>query len=203
MDTFDTLDDTQLALLLSLIAHQHCLLTTDRPALPSLITSISDFLTRSFSLEVASVSCDADTTLDEFAAGIIKDGSEGPRLANVLLLKDLDRAGEQVQAQVLELMGGKGVRLMTRKVGIAAPGRFLIVGVMERGAGRGLLPELVSTSLGGVMRGRGANEGSWITSLSAITMIASRTRIGATPRLGATTTRTRILTQRRRRSRRW
>ena len=48
--------------------------------------------------------CTESTTLDDFSNGILIDGIDGPhRIANVIILMDLNLANYQLQIQTLEV----------------------------------------------------------------------------------------------------
>ncbi|KAF8462251.1 hypothetical protein BDZ91DRAFT_641625, partial [Kalaharituber pfeilii] len=65
------LDDIQLAVLLSLIGKQHCLITTDEQHLESLQRQLERVGSGGFGLTTAVVNCSPDTTVDDFAAAIL------------------------------------------------------------------------------------------------------------------------------------
>ncbi|KAF8425116.1 hypothetical protein EV426DRAFT_596394 [Tirmania nivea] len=71
MDRFQNLDDIQLAVLLSLIAKRHCLVTTDEQHLDPLQKQLEKVGSAGFGLSTAIVTCTPETTIDDFVAAIL------------------------------------------------------------------------------------------------------------------------------------
>ncbi|TPX17279.1 uncharacterized protein E0L32_012246 [Thyridium curvatum] len=65
------LSDLELAALLSLIAREHCVITTPGDALDDLVEELKLISTRTFGLSYAVVDCNPDTTLEDFATSLL------------------------------------------------------------------------------------------------------------------------------------
>src|SRR4051794_41061938 len=65
------LNDLELAALLSLIAREHCLISTSPDAVDELTEELRLIAARTFGLSSAVVSCHAHTTLDDFATALL------------------------------------------------------------------------------------------------------------------------------------
>ncbi|KAK3378412.1 hypothetical protein B0H63DRAFT_246872 [Podospora didyma] len=72
------LSDLELAALLSLVAHEHCLISTVPSAVGELAEELRLIATKTFNLTSAIVSCHAHTTLDDFATALMVVPSPGP-----------------------------------------------------------------------------------------------------------------------------
>ncbi|KAI5781429.1 hypothetical protein EDC01DRAFT_730171 [Geopyxis carbonaria] len=159
------LSDVSLALLLSLIARGHCILTTSTPEeADALADEVVSIATDIFALPPAIVQCTADMTLETFVSALLTSPSPartppishlgqqdcyfstaGPshsHIAPLVLLRDLDAASETVQAQVLELMRSRAIQ--TRRGPLHAPEPFLVVAqLVQAGARPTLLAPLL------------------------------------------------------------
>ncbi|MCJ1433240.1 hypothetical protein MMC27_002599 [Xylographa pallens] len=65
------LTDVELALLLCLVANQHCIVETTEEALDKLEDEIQLIVSNVFGLSVAVVHCSQSTTLEDFSSGIL------------------------------------------------------------------------------------------------------------------------------------
>ncbi|KAK3299281.1 uncharacterized protein B0H64DRAFT_472435 [Chaetomium fimeti] len=191
LDKIHNLSDLELAVLLSLIAREHCLVSTEPDSVDELAEELRLIASKTFNLSSAIISCHAHTTLDEFATGLfvhpartppspgntrsvspyrprheqsqlsvgglgpspgsyfplspspriggpispISSSAGGsssqlsqPRIANVVLAKDLDRAPRAVQIQALELLRTR--RIFTRTSVQTAPKQFLFIAIV-------------------------------------------------------------------------
>ena len=66
-----SLSDLELAFLLSLVAREHCLISTPAPAVDELIDELRLIASKTFHLETTVVSCHPHITLDEFASALL------------------------------------------------------------------------------------------------------------------------------------
>lgn len=66
-----SLSDLELAFLLSLIAREHCQIRTPSSAIPDLVAELRLISTKIFHLQPVVISCTPQTTLDDFAAGLL------------------------------------------------------------------------------------------------------------------------------------
>ncbi|KAI5850894.1 hypothetical protein BZA05DRAFT_399118 [Tricharina praecox] len=141
-----TLSDIELALLLCLVADRHCILTTEAGYVATLEEAVEITAQSKFALAVRSVQCVPEMTLEEFVAAVT--GGEERRgssedvarqstlgIPNVLVLCDLESAGQLVQAQVLELMRTRKITT-TAGTTVVVPERFLIIALMAKMSGR-------------------------------------------------------------------
>ncbi|EUC46267.1 hypothetical protein COCMIDRAFT_4648 [Bipolaris oryzae ATCC 44560] len=122
-----SLSDLELAVLICLVAEQHCVIECEMESLRGVQVELELVAAKVFGLTCAVLECEEGMSLDEFGRGILVDGEEGDggRIANVVVARDLNRASEQVQVQALELIRGK--RNFTRTAVHAAPKPFLFV----------------------------------------------------------------------------
>lgn len=163
------LSDIELALLLSLLTHDHPILTTPASHVDTLTRELSLIAPRTFRLTHAIVNCTPSTTLDDFASALLIPSSSSrkkpsrpdyfaPRplrppsrrstsppptgqIANCILATNLDLAPRAVQIQALELLRTR--RIFTRTTVQTAPKRFVFIPVLQADApGRG--PQLTS-----------------------------------------------------------
>lgn len=162
------LSDIELALLLSLITHDHPILTTPASHIDTLTRELSLIALRTFHLTHAIVNCTPSTTLDDFASALLIPSSSSqkkpsrpdyfaPRplrpsrrstsppssgqIANCILATNLDLAPRAVQIQALELL--RTGRIFTRTTVQTAPKRFIFIPILQADApGKG--PQLTS-----------------------------------------------------------
>lgn len=157
IDKVHDLSDLELALLLCLIAKEHCLLSTPNNAIDTLAEELRLVAKKVFGLSCVVVECDHNTTLDDFASALLLPHDRTPsprqtfenssgyfgraslsriaaspaislRIANVVVVKNLNLAPQAVQIQALELLRTK--RIYTRTAVQAAPKQFLFVPVI-------------------------------------------------------------------------
>ncbi|KAF2126675.1 hypothetical protein P153DRAFT_369340 [Dothidotthia symphoricarpi CBS 119687] len=166
------LSDIELAVLICLVADQHCIVEAEKDAIDDVQQELQLVATRVFGLTCAVLNCDEHTTLDDFGRGILVEeergdyfgergvrardevsssfsGSpknaaftsprsftplEGRRIANVVVVKNLNLASSHVQIQALELIRGK--RNFTRTAVHAAPRPFLLIALNALGGAR-------------------------------------------------------------------
>ncbi|AEO62628.1 uncharacterized protein THITE_2107016 [Thermothielavioides terrestris NRRL 8126] len=195
LDKVHSLSDLGLAVLLCLVAREHCLISTEPDSVDELAEELRLIASKTFNLNSAIISCHAHTTLDEFATGLLVPpvrappspsntrsvspyhprreqshssmggggpasasgsyfpinpsprtgvpvspgtpsiGASGsssqtsqPRIANVILAKDLNRAPRAVQIQALELLRTR--RIFTRTSVQTAPKQFLFIALV-------------------------------------------------------------------------
>ncbi|MCJ1402297.1 hypothetical protein MMC11_005517 [Xylographa trunciseda] len=145
------LTDVELALLLSLVANQHCIIETKEEALDALEEEIQMIVSNVFGLSAVVIQCTKDTTLEDFSSGILlsnqitddhssspkinRSGSsyrlegllprEDDRLPNVVVARNLGFATHQVQIQALELL--RTGRIFTHTAVYSVPKPFLLV----------------------------------------------------------------------------
>ncbi|KZZ98325.1 hypothetical protein AAL_02843 [Moelleriella libera RCEF 2490] len=72
------LSDIELALLLCLVAHEHGILTTASPSLDSLVQELFLAATKTFGLTCAIIECSPQTSLDQFASGLLVSSAFPP-----------------------------------------------------------------------------------------------------------------------------
>jgi hypothetical protein len=70
-DKVHDLTDLELALLLSLISREHCLISTAPDAAEDLVSELQLIATKTFGLQCVIVDCHANTTLEDFAAALL------------------------------------------------------------------------------------------------------------------------------------
>lgn len=132
------LSDLELALLLSLVAGEHCLASTAPDAVDTLAAELRRVAARTFHLVPAVVACHAHMTLDDFAAALMTGPSQH-NMANVVIATHLDRAPEAVHAQALELLRTRRVFSRTAAyqptTTTTTPKRFLFVAVVGASSG--------------------------------------------------------------------
>ncbi|GAB1314147.1 magnesium chelatase [Madurella fahalii] len=204
LDKIHALSDLELAVLLCLVAREHCLIGTEPDSVDELAEELRLIASKTFNLSSAIISCHAHTTLDEFATGLLaahpspgntrsvspyhpryeqpQSSTEGPssaagtyfpitpasravrgslsprigstigspspaigvgasnsqashqpRIANVILAKDLGRAPRAVQIQALELLRTR--RIFTRTSVQTAPKQFLFIALVGGASG--------------------------------------------------------------------
>ncbi|KAL8998285.1 MAG: hypothetical protein Q9169_002599 [Polycauliona sp. 2 TL-2023] len=104
----EELTDLELALLLSFVANEHCLIRTEEDALESLQHEIQ-------------LAPDSHLNVENVAFGSRENTGE-PSIPNVVMLRNLELANDDVQIQALELMRTK--RLLTRTSVVTAPKAF-------------------------------------------------------------------------------
>ncbi|MCJ1474770.1 hypothetical protein MMC13_003430 [Lambiella insularis] len=68
------LTDIELALLLCLLANQHCIIETSKDTLENLEEELTLIATNVFGLSAAVIQCSSNTTLDDFSNGILVSG---------------------------------------------------------------------------------------------------------------------------------
>ncbi|KAK3686032.1 hypothetical protein B0T22DRAFT_430187 [Podospora appendiculata] len=71
LDKIHSLSDLELAVLLSLIAHEHCLISTEADSVDELADELRLVATRTFGLTSVIVNCHAHMTLDDFATALL------------------------------------------------------------------------------------------------------------------------------------
>ena len=71
LDKVHDLNDLELALLLSLISREHCLISTAPYAADLLVAELQLIATKTFGLNCVVVDCHPDTTLEDFAAALL------------------------------------------------------------------------------------------------------------------------------------
>ncbi|KAL2151828.1 hypothetical protein VTH82DRAFT_5012 [Thermothelomyces myriococcoides] len=71
LDKIHSLGDLELAILLCLIAREHCLISTEFDSVDALAEELRLVASKTFNLSSAIVSCHAHTTLEEFATGLL------------------------------------------------------------------------------------------------------------------------------------
>ncbi|KAL1797813.1 hypothetical protein ACET3X_004419 [Alternaria dauci] len=150
-----SLSDLELAVLICLVADQHCIIEAERDLTRDVVEELKLVATNIFGLTWAVLECNEDTTLDDFGSGILvkeedsdyfgskverdreesdRRTSKSPRpfssldsrhIANIVIARNLNRANPQVQIQALELIRGK--RNFTRTAVHAAPRPFLFI----------------------------------------------------------------------------
>jgi len=139
-----SLYDYELALLLSLTANEHCIITSSRDSLPKVSQDISGSAIL-FGLQnsTATIQCSAKTTVKEFIQCCLQPATDGKRnLFSIIICSNLDRAPKDVQTIVLELIRTR--QLKTKHATFDAPPEFLVVAMIERIEGKcALIPHLV------------------------------------------------------------
>ncbi|MCJ1457669.1 hypothetical protein MMC28_008038 [Mycoblastus sanguinarius] len=145
------LTDVELAILLSLIADQHCIIKTEEASSASLEEEIQLIASNVFGLSHTVLHCSNSTTLEDFSDGILVDAApdygldekeveDGPDsvqgsprrkrprsrgIANIVIITGLPMANDQVQVQALELLRTR--RIFTHTSVHTAPKMFVLV----------------------------------------------------------------------------
>ncbi|MCJ1310087.1 hypothetical protein MMC25_003748 [Agyrium rufum] len=150
------LTDIELAILLSLIANEHCILETHIDALETLADELQLISSNTYGLSSTVVACSSKTTLEDFGAGVLlssardsgnewetsgysdrggssfaperSESSSEKRIANIVIAKDLNLAPTQVQIQALELL--RTNRIFTHTAVHSTPKPFLLVALV-------------------------------------------------------------------------
>jgi len=162
LEKIHDLSDLELAALLSLVAREHCLISTPSDALDDLLEELQLVASRTFGLSCAVINCDSTTTLDTFAASLLVKSQQTPtgtayantnshlaastsrqrptsseqnslHIANVILARNLHLAPHAVQIQALELLRTR--RIFTHTAVHAAPKQFLFLPVLGAESG--------------------------------------------------------------------
>ncbi|PVI04283.1 hypothetical protein DM02DRAFT_586518 [Periconia macrospinosa] len=142
VEKVQALSDIELAVLLSLITEQHCIIEAVPESLDALVHEIRLIAANTFGLTSAVLDCSEATTLDDFGTGIlVQDGNEDGHksaengtIANIVVAKNLNTAISPVQVQALELMRGK--RNYTRTAVHSAPKPFVFIALNASGSVR-------------------------------------------------------------------
>jgi MoxR-like ATPase len=147
------LSDVELALLLSLVAKENCIIQTGEESLEALDKEINLIARNVFGLSFASIQCSPSTTLEDFTHGIlidvpIKRNSTTPstpntnyrasafkfersysgdlyQIANIVVVKCINDSAHQIQMQALELIRTR--RIFTHTGVYSVPKPFLMV----------------------------------------------------------------------------
>ncbi|KAI5811092.1 hypothetical protein DFH27DRAFT_531396 [Peziza echinospora] len=110
MDRFQALDDIQLAVLLSLVAKKHCLITSDEQHLDALQRQLEKIGTAGFGLTTAVISCTPETTLDEFIlSSLVQDESKAIRPPNSPVMSFDSRESFYTRRHRRQLSSGTGI----------------------------------------------------------------------------------------------
>ena len=72
-DVIQSLNDLELAILVCLIANEHCIIRADESALGDLQTELENVCKNTFGLPSTALHCDAKTTLEGFAEAVINN----------------------------------------------------------------------------------------------------------------------------------
>ncbi|CAO1599106.1 hypothetical protein XANCAGTX0491_002850 [Xanthoria calcicola] len=163
--------DLELALLLSFVASEHCLIRTQEEALESLQHEIQLIVSDVYGRRCVVIDCSFETALDDFINGLLLEVPLGksstatkhiddddiikapdshhnvadvafqsqpspiePKIADVVVLKNLELANDDVQIQALELIRTK--RLFTHTSVVTAPKAFCMVIIQSTGSPR-------------------------------------------------------------------
>ncbi|KAK4250241.1 hypothetical protein C7999DRAFT_38752 [Corynascus novoguineensis] len=78
LDKVHSLSDLELAVLLSLIAREHCLISTEPDSVDELAEELRLIASKTFNLSSAIVSCHSHTTLEDFATSLFVQPTRGP-----------------------------------------------------------------------------------------------------------------------------
>lgn len=109
------LSDLELASLVCLIAREHCIIRAPSKSLDLLQQELEHSAWNTFGLRHATLSCSAETRLEEFSALVVDeahaegdsreqlDNEDSGKLAGYVIIKDLNVADRNVQVQVLEV----------------------------------------------------------------------------------------------------
>lgn len=118
------LGNLALAILLCLISSEHCIIEADgEEDIANAGKELQSTCSGTFEIQSVALSCNAETTIDAFAEGLLipdeecwreesrnEDGfrmerndGEGRRIADVVIVRDLNSASVQVQYQALEV----------------------------------------------------------------------------------------------------
>ncbi|KAI9790692.1 MAG: hypothetical protein M1816_004833 [Peltula sp. TS41687] len=136
------LTDLELAILLSLVAEQHCMIETDEEAIDHLGEELAAISSRIFNLSYSVIECSASTRLNDFREALFfndtsDDTCHERKIANVIIAKNLHLARHEIQIQALELIRTK--RISTHNT----PKRFLFVALLPDGSPAHLTSHLV------------------------------------------------------------
>lgn len=162
------LGDLELAILICLIAQEHCMFSTDTGLNAQLQDELLQICSHTFGLQAVVVQCSPNMTVDQFSEAILIDAvdpGEGiaqqpeiahrpmlsvdfssargrspsrfgsntldtRRIADVIIMKDLDLACQGVQVQALELIRTK--RIFTRLARHTASKDFMVLAVTSK-----------------------------------------------------------------------
>ena len=145
------LGDVELAMLLSLIAKEHCIIQTEEEALDALEEEVRLIASNVLGLSCSSLHCTRSTTLEDFTHGLLIDESpmqslSSPRYSNrrasaynfersysgeryqvsqVFIARSIGESAHQVQMQALELLRTK--RIFTHTGVYSVPKPFLMI----------------------------------------------------------------------------
>lgn len=165
--TLQGLGDLELAILICLIAQEHCMLSAEYGSIQDLQEGLQLICTTTFNLQPVVVHCSEHITIDEFSEAILvpppddeshqdmpprqtlavdftasrgrspsRYGSntlDNRRIADAIIITNMDLAPESVQVQALELMRTK--RIFTRTALHTASKDFMVLAITsQRGA---------------------------------------------------------------------
>ncbi|KAL8653738.1 MAG: hypothetical protein Q9210_001925 [Variospora velana] len=153
----EELSDLELALLLSLVANEHCVIHSEKESLELLGQELQLIASNTFNRTHALVECNAHTALDRFTNSLLLESTaaddtddgisiEGPfpsqsradrtesgsralRLPDIAILQNLNQADYDVQIQVLELIRTK--RIYTKAAVFTAPKGFCVIIIQD------------------------------------------------------------------------
>lgn len=150
------LSDLDLAVLVSLVANEHCVFSCDADLIDRLTDELTLICNESFGLHAAVINCDERTTVDDFSQAVLGNvpteldnastasqsrgmisglgkmdskNSDSRGIASIIIAVRLDRACEAVQTQSLELLRTR--RIFTRTAMHVAPENFLFVPILS------------------------------------------------------------------------
>ncbi|KAF1815002.1 hypothetical protein P152DRAFT_480109 [Eremomyces bilateralis CBS 781.70] len=136
-----TMSDLELAVLLGLIAGQHVLIRSNKAQKDLIAQEVELICLNLVGLQTIRLHCHQTMTLEDLAESLLIDTRSGDddslaadlalgskRIANAVVVENLDFAPHAIQIQILELMRGK--RMFTRNAVYSVPKRFIVVGLV-------------------------------------------------------------------------
>lgn len=121
------LGDLDLALLVSLVAEQHCIFSAAVESIATLQEQLRLSCVHTFGISPAIVECSAHTTVDEFNNSLLIEIV--PRIADIVIATRLDTTDESVQVQALELIHSR--RIFSRSEMHIAPKNMLFISILS------------------------------------------------------------------------
>ncbi|KAL4802165.1 hypothetical protein BDV18DRAFT_66825 [Aspergillus unguis] len=126
------LSDLELALLICLGGHEHCLIEATEGNINDVAAELALICSHTYGLSYKSLELSETTSLEEFRDQICTRWSKG--LVEVIIAKNFDYASESIQLEALDLMRSR--KLTTEQGVIEAPAHFLFVPVIARAPGQ-------------------------------------------------------------------
>ncbi|RJE18874.1 hypothetical protein PHISCL_08790 [Aspergillus sclerotialis] len=159
-DLAPELSSLEVALLLSLGAHEHCLIETTEDAINDVAKELALISSNTFDLSYTILNCSPATSLDSFYKEILdtrshppltppptdslidlsrfqtaqesinRNGSSDQTTLNVVIAKNFNHVNDYIQLQTLELIRSR--KLTTQSISLTTPEQFLFISVVAR-----------------------------------------------------------------------